>query len=312
MQPQSTFLSHAEIEHATGLTREVLRKWELRYGFPNTVRGERGERKFFAEEVEKLQHMRRMAELGWRPGQLVTLNVAQLKKLADEQASKSASAYRADCLTDEADALLQCLAPEANWAQAHDYVEALIRDQGLQRFIDVHLPAFNEAVGSAWSAGRLSVHAEHHFTEIVKSCVNAALARLDGGLHPPRILISTPPGEAHALGVLALKAAVRLAGFKCVSLGTQTPLENMVAAARDWDVQIVALSISSHMPRASASTYVSALRQMLPAKCRLWLGGAGALNLGLQDTPGIETYVTTAAAVDTLHGESTSAANAHS
>ena len=52
--PNVETLSLSEVEQVAGLSREVLRKWEIRYAFPLPVRGERGERRYRVTDVPKL------------------------------------------------------------------------------------------------------------------------------------------------------------------------------------------------------------------------------------------------------------------
>jgi len=44
--PTSTLLSISAVERETGLSKDVLRKWESRYGFPSPERDAVGERAY--------------------------------------------------------------------------------------------------------------------------------------------------------------------------------------------------------------------------------------------------------------------------
>ena len=74
-------MKQAEIEQATGLSREVLRKWELRYQFPLPERGPRGQRLYQAKDLPKLRLITQLLARGMRPGKLVLLPVKQLQAL---------------------------------------------------------------------------------------------------------------------------------------------------------------------------------------------------------------------------------------
>jgi methylmalonyl-CoA mutase cobalamin-binding subunit len=111
-------------------------------------------------------------------------------------------------------------------------------------------------------------------------------------------LLTTPPGELHGLGVLALQAALALEGADCVSLGTQTPVLDVVRAVQQWAVEVVTISASSALQPTAARNYVLALRRVLPAHCRLWVGGQGAQALSGDPMLGIEVMQTIAQAVE--------------
>ena len=54
----STNFSIAAVERETRLSKDVLRVWERRYGFPQPVRDANGERCYPAEQVDRLRLMR--------------------------------------------------------------------------------------------------------------------------------------------------------------------------------------------------------------------------------------------------------------
>lgn len=49
-------LNIAAVERETGLSKDVLRKWELRYGFPAPLRDSQGERAYPANQEEGVYH----------------------------------------------------------------------------------------------------------------------------------------------------------------------------------------------------------------------------------------------------------------
>ena len=61
----------AAVERDTGLSKDVLRMWERRYGFPVPDRDGHGERIYPAEQVERLRLIKRLMDAGHRPGKLI-------------------------------------------------------------------------------------------------------------------------------------------------------------------------------------------------------------------------------------------------
>jgi (2R)-ethylmalonyl-CoA mutase len=74
-----------------------------------------------------------------------------------------------------------------------------------------------------------------------------ALARRTGG--PPRLLVAKPGLDGHSNGAEQIAVAARDAGFEVIYQGIRLTPAQIVAAARDEDVDIVGLSIlsGSHM-----------------------------------------------------------------
>ena len=286
---KSAPISQAAVEQVTGLSREVLRKWEQRYQFPVPIRGARGQRLYTSEDVQILQLIKRLINRGLRPFKLVPLSLDRLQELLATHALE----LDADQLAAAVTALLACLTDATSASAAPTYLEQLIKENGLAHVVEHHLPAFNLAVGEAWAAGRLGVYAEHHYTETVRTVVLRALAHLHPVHGQPRVLLTTPPGELHGLGLLALQAALTLQGADCVCLGTQTPALDVVQAVRDFGVKLVAISVSVCLPPAVTRAYVTELRQRLPADCALWIGGQGGATLAVDECAGLEVFHST-------------------
>ncbi|NBW47360.1 MAG: MerR family transcriptional regulator, partial [Betaproteobacteria bacterium] len=67
MSDPSNALSIASVERDTGLSKDTLRVWERRYGFPQPTRDALGERAYPLEQVERLRLVKRLLDAGHRP-----------------------------------------------------------------------------------------------------------------------------------------------------------------------------------------------------------------------------------------------------
>ena len=275
------------MEQATGLSREVLRKWELRYRFPLPLRGARGQRLYAPADVARLQLINRLIHQSMRPGKLMPLPLAALQTLLENARSPH----------DLPATLLACLAPGAAPLALAKHLEQLLDAEGLSYFVEQYLPTLNDAVGEAWAHGQLGVYAEHHYTETVRHAVTNRIASLPHSHQPPRVLMTTPPGELHSLGLLALHAALALQGADCVNLGTQTPAVDVLQAVHDLGVRVLAISVSIAFSPATLQHYLSDLRQQLPSDCALWVGGAGSTSLVGDASTGLTCFEDTGQAV---------------
>src|SRR5688572_15778716 len=74
-------LGIGEVERDTGISKDTLRIWERRYGFPNPVRDTKGERLYDAGELEQLRLIRRLLDSGKRPGKIVGRPMSELQQL---------------------------------------------------------------------------------------------------------------------------------------------------------------------------------------------------------------------------------------
>ena len=85
----------AAVERDTGLSKDVLRVWERRYGFPAPGRDDPGERIYPAEQVERLRLVKRLMDAGHRPGKLLTIPTEELNALAPRRPEPPGAGSRA-------------------------------------------------------------------------------------------------------------------------------------------------------------------------------------------------------------------------
>lgn len=261
------------VSDETGIAKEVLRKWETRYGFPLPARDTAGNRVYSGEQVNRLKLIKRLLDAGLRPGSVVPLDEAQLGELIGMQRGDAGGGGGEDC--EHPIDLLRKKDPE----QLRAHMQAEMARLGLENFVLDLLPRLNIRIGEAWADGTIEVHDEHLYTEMVQALLREALQRVYDPLGSPRVLLTTVPGELHMLGNLMVEAALTLAGARCISLGAQSPLVDIAAAARAYGTGIVGLSFSASFPRKSIAPLLRQLRLQLQGDVQLWAGGAGLAGI---------------------------------
>ncbi|PKO86262.1 MAG: MerR family transcriptional regulator [Betaproteobacteria bacterium HGW-Betaproteobacteria-12] len=269
----------AAVERDTGLSKDVLRMWERRYGFPVPDRDANGERSYPAEQVDRLRLIKRLMDMGHRPGKLLALPGAELNALAPRRAA----AQQRDSASGSDVADLLALIKQHDGAAYQQAMQQRLARQGLQRFVQDTVAPLTQRVGEAWEDGRFEVFEEHLFTELTKRLLRQAIAALPGGSQGPRILLTSVPEEAHVLGLLMVEALFALEGAECIPLGTQMPLLEIGRAAVAHHADIVALSFSAAFPQRQIPALLQQLRRLLPAPVALWAGGGGILRLARLD-----------------------------
>ena len=268
-------LGIAAVERASGLPKDTLRAWERRYGFPNPRRDRNDERTYPADQLAKLRLLRRLVDAGHRPGRIVGRPEAELAVLLRET---EGGLVPAPADTPHGATVLTLLgAYDASGLRSH--INALLLRSGLGAFVTEVAPGMMNAVGAAWARGELEIHQEHLFTEqfttVLRSAINAALASGEG-LRRPAVLLTTVPQEPHSLGLLMAESMFVLAGCPCISLGVQTPIPDIAAAARAHRADVLALSFSGLAPPAQVLAALADLRALAGPEVEIWAGGAGA------------------------------------
>src|SRR3984885_11132482 len=72
------------IAHEIGLTKDTLRVWERRYGFPQPLRSTGGERLYPQEKGNKLRLVKRLPDAGHRPSKVLPQSITRLQQLAED------------------------------------------------------------------------------------------------------------------------------------------------------------------------------------------------------------------------------------
>jgi methanogenic corrinoid protein MtbC1 len=285
----------AAVERDTGLSKDVLRMWERRYGFPIPERDANGDRAYTAEQVERLRLIKRLMDMGHRPGKLIATPYEELAALAPRRAAASPA------VPDDRQAEIVGLVESIRRHDAGSYVQALqqgLARQGLQRFVQDTIAPLAHRIGEGWEQGSIEVFEEHLFTELTKRVLRQAIAALPAGDRQPRILLTTLPGEQHMLGLLMAEALLALEGGDCIPLGTQMPIQDICRAAEAHRADIVALSFSAAFPSRQLDGLMQQLRSVLPQEVGLWVGGSGVLRIS--PPTGVRQFTTLAEVVDAL------------
>lgn len=267
----TTGIGIGAIAQEIGLTKDTLRVWERRYGFPQPMRTAGGERLYPQEQVTKLRLVKRLLDAGHRPSKVLGQPIDLLQQLAES------SGVGQDAPDVELDHLISLLRKSAYEEFRFGLLKRATRD-GLERFVlDVAAP-LSARVGNAWAAGTLQVYHEHLFSEAIQASMRTLMRPLSDAVRGrgsrPRVLLTTLSGEGHGLGILMAEAMFTLSECECVQLGLQTPLHDIVDAVAAHNVDIVALSFTAVLPAQAIANGLTDLRNLLPPHVRIWAGGS--------------------------------------
>lgn len=266
--------SIAAVERDTGFSKDTLRVWERRYGFPLPLRLPTGDRAYPWEQVEKLRVLKRLVDAGHRPSRVVPLALAELQALSQGLAPPAALAAAEPAGAQEWRSHL-ALIRSHDAARLRSALNRHLSRVGVARFVTEVVSPLNAAVGQAWLRGQMEIFEEHLYSEALQVVLRGAVASVpepaDGDAL--RVLLTTLPGEPHGLGLLMAEALLTLEGCRCTSLGPQTPLRDIVAAVRAVQADVLALGATGATPPNLLLDALTELRAQLPAAVQLWVGG---------------------------------------
>jgi DNA-binding transcriptional MerR regulator len=257
-----------ELSKRSGVSPELLRAWERRYGLLRPVRSAGGLRLYTPADVERVRVMRRHLDDGLAAAEAAAL--ALRAGIGDEAVP---TALRPEAVRDD-------LADALDWydePRAQAILDRLLAVATVDTLLsEVVLPYLHE-LGERWGRGDASVAQEHFASSVLRGRL-LGLARGWGlGLGPMAVLACLP-GEQHDLGLIAFGLALRSRGWRIVYLGSDSPIETVEEVSRQLDPSLVVLTAVSS---ARVKPVVTQL-QALAGRHRLALGGAAAGNGALE------------------------------
>lgn len=269
-------LSITAVERDTGLSKDTLRVWERRYGFPQPERDTFDERTYPLDQVDKLRVLKRLMDQGHRPGKIIDLPIDRLQQMAASITAAPTLASEVIAPLEDLQTFIELVKQHRTEALRRQLSQSLLR-LGLSRFVTDVVAPLNKLVGDSWARGYLEIFEEHLYTESIQVVLRGAISAVqyagqavDG---TPRVLLTTFPQEAHGLGLLMAEALFSLEGARCLSLGVQTPIWDIVLAATAQKIDIVALSFSSSLNPNKVLDGLRELRAKLPPGVEIWAGG---------------------------------------
>lgn len=261
----------------SGIPIETLRVWERRYGGPTPQRQDGGNRRLYSDaEIERLRWVARGLAGGFRAGDVAAKSQAELEELIGPEPPRPPA---------------EALPP---WASVAHLVELAGRDDlraiedalrlgavalGARRFVVEVVQPLATAVGEAWRADRIEVRQEHAVSEIIATQLRHMLATYQDVAGHPTVLLTTLPGEPHALGLAMVALYLTLSGAKPRLLGPSTPPDQIVRAARALHARVVGLTVTPASDPDATRGAVTQLARALPAGVSLWLGGSAAIDV---------------------------------
>ena len=261
------------VERDTGIGRDTLRVWERRYGFPRPVRNAKGERAYPLDQLRRLQRTRRLLDRGMRPGRLLPLSEAAL---AEAEAGLQPDVERPVDKT--VGALLGAIGC-ADAAQVERLLRGNYEKQGMRMFVLETVVPLLQTVGELWISGKLQIFQEHFLSEQLIRFLNTEITSMQKGAGKPRVLLATPPGEEHTLGLLMLAAMLSSTGVSVINLGGEVPMDQIDQAARQFQVEAVGITFSGAYPYQTIRQHLLELREHIPDDIVIWTGGEGVRRL---------------------------------
>ena len=265
-----TVLRIGELSKRSGVSPELLRAWERRYGLLSPTRSRGGLRLYSLDDLERVRSMRRHIDGG--------LAAAEAAALVSHS-PVGRSAETAVVSPPEAQSELAAALDAFDEPSAQAVIDRLLATTTLDAFLaEVVLPYLRE-LGERWERGEASVAQEHFASSLLRGRL-LGLARGWGLGLGPLVLLGCLPGEQHELGLVAFGLASRARGWRIGYLGSDTPLDTVARTADSVRPDLVVLSTVSEERVRAVGSELSALA----GRHRVAVGGAGAAGEATEET----------------------------
>ena len=262
----------------TGLSIDVVRVWERRYGAVRPARSAGGTRLYSDADVLRLRRLRQAVEQGYGIGQAARLSETELDELI-EDARESIDApdphgvvrgrFIEAVQTMDVVAADQELARGATLFPVRDYVKKIvmpIRNEISERRVNNDFGLVNERVASG----------------LLRNTLSSLLRLYPASENAETLVLATTLCERDEFGLLVAALLAAMHGWRVVYLGADLPAVEIAHAVRLTNARVLALSLATeHSP---AGEELEAISTLVSASTRIWIYGAEAVkHRGLTD-----------------------------
>lgn len=229
----------ARAAELAGLSEEVIRAWERRYGVPRPQRTPSGYRVYTETDIAVLRRLKQLTEEG-----MAIREAAALAPTFETEPPKAADGAGNGAAPAEV----------ARWhraivAAAHRLDQNAVEDVLNHAFAalsplavyDLLLVPLERELGRTWQDSRLGVTEEHLVSHAVRTRL-ATLLQTGPRAARRHALCACFPEELHDLGLFGAALRLRELGCRITFLGQRVPVQQLVGAMRAIEPNVVALA----------------------------------------------------------------------
>jgi DNA-binding transcriptional MerR regulator len=210
-----------ELSRRTGVSPEVLRAWEQRYGLLHPSRSQGGFRLYSSEDEMRVR--RTTALIGEGLSAAEAARVAASQPVRDDVRAPAGTGVLAEELRQALDAF--------DSTAAHLALDRLFSTFSVGFVITEVLIPYLRDLGERWAAGRATVAQEHFASNLLRARM-LTLAGDWGAGGPSSAVLACLPGEAHDLSLVLFGLLLAPHGWRVTFLGADTPVDSLEASVR--------------------------------------------------------------------------------
>lgn len=263
--PGASWMPIGELSRRVGVSSDLLRKWERRYGLLAPVRTHGNQRLYSQVDEARLRLMLRHVGEGVPAAQAAELASAARFRIS---VTPQPTARRGQAEADRAEMLAAL--ERFDETMAEQVLDKLLATRGVITVIqDVVLPLLGD-LGERWASAQVNVAQEHFISAFIHGRLLGLARGWDRGLGQ-RALLACPQNEHHTFGLISFGIALHRLGWRITYLGADTPLRSVTQASEQLRPHLVVISTSMRGRLEPARSELRTLAARVPVA----LAGAG-------------------------------------
>lgn len=274
-------LSIKMVSSRSGLSPQLIRTWEKRYGAVEPQRSSTNRRLYSESDLEKLILLKRATAMGLAISTIAQLTIADLYELVDKRVISEVMNDLDRSKNDTAEYhLSNCI----NAIKYYDYAgfeSSLLNASsslGQQTLIEKVIYPLLNRTGDFWMNGEFQIAQEHMVSTIVRSILGSMLVSGKINIEGQTVLVTTPNRQKHELGALMSAVTAMTLGWKVVYLGPDLPVEEIANAVVRHKADALALSITYPISDSLLKMDLTRLKKIMKPDIPIFIGGQGAIH----------------------------------
>lgn len=294
------------VSERTGINPVTLRAWERRYDLLDPDRLNNNYRLYSERDIQILRWITSRLE----DGLTISSAVREYRGLRENGVwPDSLPSVAAPAPTQKpnlppqvyAERLFKALTTH-NEAEAKNILNSIQAMFDLETiFFEIFYPCLVE-IGEAWYRGEIRIATEHFASGFIQSILMNLLQAFPIYSQAPRILVGCAPEEFHEIAPLMLAVLLRREGYQVEFLGSDLPVDDLIAYAEDVAPEMVILSAGFEETARPLFRFQAKLNALTPKPIFGFGGRYFTENIDARETmPGVFLGSTVADAIQNVH-----------
>lgn len=228
-----------DVARITGLSEQVIRKWEDRYGIVCPARKGNGYRVYGEEEISRLLKMKALRNEGHPLKQAAEMAVCSHVGGEGAESRNEATSYIH---------LLTANGEKCDEAELERILQQAHSELGLERFLDEVIIPFLKQVGSFWERGEWKEYQESVSSLVIRDLLVNIRRSIRPAPGAPLIIGACFPGERHEIPVHFILLKAMLKGCRTHLIGASPAPGAIESIVQQLRPDAVLLSASTTAP----------------------------------------------------------------